>query len=172
MWFTVKEVFTILGCTLITSACGVGNQTSPWQYGVEARISPAIITADSGHLSLHATVAYARYFLGGIDGEHDEVINIGGQIRFIPGESREGFWVSLEPSYARRKTVVDDPAVADPADEGSTNGWSFSALGGLPLMNGRVASVSGYVALGIVKFGGTGPNLRVGFDIQPEFLRR
>ena len=103
MRFVARGALSILAGALTTGGCATANSTSPWQYGIEARISPGVSVADSGRISVHATVAYARYFLGGSDGERDEIFNFGGQIRFVPGQDRNGFWLGIEPAYGERR---------------------------------------------------------------------
>lgn len=49
---------------------------------------------------------------------------------------------------------------------------AYSVLGGVPLMTRDFGTISASLAAGVVKFGGSGPSVRIGFDLQPAFLRR
>lgn len=77
-------------------------------------------------------------------------------------------WFGGEGAYARRSTVVTNPLVAeDPDDTGITNGWSVGGLVGTPVYRGRAGDLHLYAFSGVRKFGGSGPNIRFGFEFRP-----
>ena len=151
------------------SGCFAGK-TSPAQYGIDLRFAPGFALGNAG-TSIHPTVAYARALLGGVEGESDGILHVGGQVRWAPQQTTLGgskLWLGGEATYARRRTTFDFPG-ATPA---STNGWTLAALAGLPVLEGTMGTAHAYAALGVNKYGGTGPYGRVSIDIQPAFLSR
>jgi hypothetical protein len=143
---------------------------SPAQMMLGARISPGI-PMGAGATSVHGTLGYARSIAGGVEGEADEYLNVGAQLRrSLGGASGQPAkpWLGGEAQYSRRETEFDD---SDLANE-TVNGWTVTVLAGLPLLDHARGVVNGYVAAGINKYGGAGFYGRVGIDIQPAFLRR
>jgi hypothetical protein len=160
-----------LGLPVVSGCAASASETSPWQGSIDLRVAPGFAAGGSERVTLHPTVAYARSVVGGVEGERDDVLHFGGQLRARTARRPAGvssFWFGGEATYARRRTAFDAPGV----DAETTNGWTLAALGGSPLIDGTAATVHGYVAAGVVKFGGAGPYLRVGLDVQPAFLRR
>ena len=146
-----------------------GSRTSPWQTGIGVRIAPGFSAGDASRVTLHPTAAYFKPLWGGPEGESNYVLLAGGQLRFgvQPSGPSQGPWLGGEAMYGRRTSTFDDPSEPDE----SSNGWTLAALAGLPIANGSAGTLHGYVAAGVVKFGGSGPYVRVGVDVQPAFLR-
>jgi hypothetical protein len=149
--------------------CAYLSKTSPVQYGVDLRVAPGF-EAGEGEVTVHPMVAYAFSIAGGVDGEDDRVLHLGGQLRFHPASastSGSRVWFGGEVAYARRTTSFDFTDVTT-----ATNGWTVAALAGLPIIQGNSGTIHAYAALGLNKYGGTGPYARLGFDLQPAFLKR
>jgi hypothetical protein len=166
---------SVVAFALATSNCSVAvseGATSPWQTGIDLRVSPEIKRASSDDLSLHATAAYERSFAAG---GHENDLHLGGQIRFTPPQSRDPgkkFWVGGEGSYSRRSAVVTDPLIRDPDDAGVTHGFRFSGLFGVPVLVSARGSWHFYTSAGVMKYGGAGPSFRFGLEFQPASARR
>ena len=140
----------------VIAVAGYGGATSPAVYGADVRVAPGFGVGD-GDATVHPTAAYSRSLSGGVDGEHDDILFLGAQVRTPVTES--GLWLGGEAAYARRWTGFDLSSI----ETDSTNGWTLTALAGLPLTN----VFSAYVAAGVNKYGGSGWYSRVGFELSP-----
>ncbi|MEP7346314.1 MAG: hypothetical protein ABI877_13675 [Gemmatimonadaceae bacterium] len=153
----------VLGAVFIavsTTGCfWAGHTSSPWEFGGGIRVAPGFPAGNMG-VSLHpmASVTYLSF-----DGGHDELYELGGQIRkSLPAAS--GLWIGAEAAVATLRTKGDTFSE-------STNGWSLTALVGAPVGKSRWG-VNLYGGAGISNYGSSGKNIRVGIDLQPWFLKR
>ncbi len=147
----------------LVSGCFM-SKTSPAVYGIDLRVAPGFAVG-SGETTVHPTLGYAFSLAGGVEGESDGVLHIGGQVR-VPSSGT--WWYGGEATYARRSTSYDVAGI--PTE--SANGWTLAGLLGMPVAEPSWGVVHGYTALGLNKYGGTGPYVRVGVDVQPAFLNR
>ncbi|MFN0182070.1 MAG: hypothetical protein ACKVZ0_24975 [Gemmatimonadales bacterium] len=163
-------VLGLVMLALTSNGCFILDN-SPTQFGLDIRIAPGFALGSSDKVTIHPTAAYARGVFGGVDGESDNILHFGGQVRAkLSSCSAKPRcpWFGGEATFARRRTTFDNST--DAAE--STNGFTLAGLAGVPLVSGKAGTIHGVVAGGMVKFGGSGPYVRIGFDFQPAFLRR
>jgi hypothetical protein len=150
-------------------ACGAKvEQHSPWQSGFDIRAAPGLEAGTSDRVTIHPTVAYSRSLFGGVEGETESVLHLGGQVRMATAQTSRSPWFGGEATYARRWTTFDDSALSTE----TTNGWTLAGLAGVPVFTGSAGTLHVYGAGGAAKFGGSGPYFRIGIDFQPAFLKR
>jgi hypothetical protein len=153
-------ILVLLAGASLPAGCGAAmHRSSPWEYGFSIRPAPGF-PVGSGQVTLHPTVSYTYL---SFEGGKDELFEIGGQVRRPLG----GFWVGAEVAAARLRTSFDEELI----DSYSTNGWSATALAGVPVTDSKWG-INLYAGGGISHYGSTGMNLRAGVDLQPWFLRR
>jgi hypothetical protein len=142
----------------------VAYDSDAWEWGVGARIAPAFQTGTPG-LTVHPMASYAYMTF---DGGHDDRFEFGGQLRKALGRSvtSRGWWLGAEAAIAVLRTHIENVD-----DTESYNGWSATALAGVPVSDDRWgASIFG--GAGVSYYGRSGINVRVGLDLQPWFLKR
>ena len=140
------------------------HASSPWEWGPGIRAAPMLWTLREG-TTVHPMASYSYL---SFDGGHDDRFELGGQVRqttsLVPMGSRR-LWVGGEAAFAVLRTNVDG------FDSQSTNGWSTTALAGLPVGDTRWG-LNVYAGAGVSNYGSSGRNLRIGVDLQPWFLQR
>jgi hypothetical protein len=151
----VVAVISLSGCY------SAAHSSSPWEYGWGLKAAPGYPMGNKG-VTVHPAVSFTYL---SFDGGHDELYEIGGQIR-KPLNTANKLWVGGELMLAKLRTEVDD---YDDFSE-STNGWSLNALLGMPIGQSRWG-VNLFVSAGICNYGSSGKNLRAGIDLQPWFLK-
>jgi hypothetical protein len=111
----------------------------------------------------------ASYAYMTFDGGHDDRFEFGGQLRKALGQSTtsRGFWLGAEAAFAVLRTHIENVDGTE-----STNGFSATALAGVPVGDAPKWSPSLYAGVGYSHYGSSGVNLRVGLDLQPWFLKR
>ena len=142
--------------SLVIEVAASAGKTSPAVYGFDVRVTPGFAVGD-GDVTVHPTAGYSRSLGGGVDGETDDIVHLGAQVRAPVSES--GLWLGGEAAYARRWTGFDSPSI----ETDTTNGWTLTALAGLPLGDGGFGA---YAAAGVNKYGGTGFYARLGFELS------
>jgi hypothetical protein len=101
------------------------------------------------------------------DGGHDELYEVGGQVRrplARPGSGSTGVWLGGEATFSVLREVSSNFSE-------SATGWSLSALAGIPVGKSKWG-LNLYAAAGLSHYGGNGVNVRFGADLQPWFLKR
>lgn len=138
------------------------SSSSSWEWGAGAHIAPGFETGSPG-VTLHPMASYSYLKF---DGGHDDRFEFGGQIRKALGQtaSSRGFWIGAQPAFAILRTHVDNVPTE------STNGWSLTALAGVPVSDAKWGA-SFFGGAGVSHYGSTGVNLRAGLDLQPWFMK-
>jgi hypothetical protein len=153
-----------------TSGCAASaHRSSPWEFGGGVRLAPGFSVGE-GNLTAHPMLSYTYL---SFDGGHDSLWELGGQIRKPLSSATAGgrpLWIGGEAALSRLNTVVDVPDGQFDLSNG-TNGFSLTALAGVPLGQSRWG-FNAYAGAGISNYGSTGFNLRLGVDLQPWFLAR
>lgn len=149
----------------VVSTRSVASSSSAWEWGAGARIAPGFETGTPG-LTVHPMASYTYLKF---DGGHDDRFEFGGQLRKALGQSAtsRGFWIGAEAAFAVLRSHIDNVANTE-----STNGFSATALAGVPVGDAPKWSPSLYAGVGVSHYGSTGVNLRVGLDLQPWFLKQ
>ena len=129
-----------------------------WEWGWGLRAAPAFQTGSPG-VTVHPMASYSYL---NFDGGHDDRFEFGGQAR----KALSSFWVGAEAAIAVLRTHIDN---VDDTD--NYNGWSATALAGVPVGESRWGA-SIYGGAGYSHYGSSGVNVRVGLDLQPWFFRR
>jgi hypothetical protein len=153
-------LYLILGST---GCAFFGHHSSPWEFGGGVRVAPGFPVGHGG-TTVHpvVSVGYMKW-----DGGHDELYEVGGQVRqrlTRPGSGSLGLWLGGEATFSVLREVGSGWSA-------STNGWSLSALAGVPVGASKWG-LNVYGAAGISHYGSGGVNVRFGVDLQPWFLRR
>lgn len=151
--------------THLRSSRSVAYDSDAWEWGVGVRAAPAFETGSPG-VTVHPMASYTYL---NFDGGHDDRFEFGGQLRKALGQSAtsRGFWVGAEAAYALLRTHIEDVD-----DTESTNGFSATALAGVPVADAPKWNPSLYAGVGYSHYGSSGINVRVGLDLQPWFLKR
>ena len=158
----------VLTTLVASSSCALfREETSPAQYGLALHVAPGFPVGDAG-VTVHPTAAYTRPLSGGTDGEQDNVLRLGAQVRVPVGAPEAGWWMGAETTYGRRWTSFELSGIPSTG----TNGWAIAAMAGRPVVENDLGAFHGYVAAGVLKWGGSGPYVRFGVDLQPAFLKR
>jgi hypothetical protein len=110
----------------------------------------------------------ASYTYLSFDGGYDGLFEFAGQIRhpMTPAEG-SGLWIGGEGAVSRLSASIHGYS----AGSSSTNGWSLTALAGVPVGKSRWG-MNVYAGAGISNYGSTGNNIRAGVDLQPWFLKK
>jgi len=148
-----RRAAAVLAFPLLSACASMrGDAGSPLELGIDVRVAPGFKVERSGRTTIHPTVAYSRSIAGGVAGEHTQLIHIGGQIRVAQGRynNKAGPWLGGEATFARRRTSYDFAGVGPDW----TNGFTVAALAGVPLSDGSVGTLHGYVAAGMRKYRG------------------
>lgn len=158
--YVVAALYVVLGST----GCALNaHRSSPWEVGGGVRIAPGFPVGQRG-MTVHPAVSYTYLKW---DGGHDDLFEVGGQVRrplARPGSGSPGVWLGGEASFSVLREVCDFCS-------GSTKGWSFNALAGIPVGMSKWG-LNLYAAAGLSHYGGNGVNVRFGVDLQPWFLKR
>jgi len=146
-----------------TGCAAFAHRSSPWEFGGGVRVAPGFPVGQGG-MTVHPVVSlgYLKW-----DGGHDELYEVGGQIRrplARPGSGSPGVWLGGEATFSVLREVGSGFSE-------SANGWSLSALAGIPVGASKWG-LNLYAAAGLSHYGGSGVNVRFGVDLQPWFLRR
>jgi hypothetical protein len=155
---------------LSTSGCfAAGHTSSPWEFGLGARVAPAVWQVADGDATAHPMASYTY-----LDAEagHQFLWELGGQIRKpISAGSliSRPFWVGAEAALSRLESRIDIGA-GYIYHEGTT-GYSLTALAGFPVGQSRWG-FNFYGGMGLSHYGSTGFNVRAGVDLQPWFVSR
>jgi hypothetical protein len=151
---------------LSTSGCfAAGHTSSPWEFGLGARVAPALWQAADGGMTAHPMASFTYL---DFEGGHDSLWELGGQIR-KPIEGPRPFWLGAEAALSHLRTYIDIGG-GYTYDQGTT-GFSLTALAGLPVGQSRWG-FNLYGGAGLSRYGSTGFNIRAGVDLQPWFLER
>ena len=115
-------------------------------------------------MTAHPTGGYTYL---SFDGGHDGLWELGGQLRKPMGDTARPFWVGGEATISHLRTSFE----FDGTDfSSSTNGFSATALIGMPLGEDNRWGPNVFAGVGISDYGSQGWNIRVGLDLQPTFL--
>ena len=157
-WMNVLALAAVVpfsGCFL------AGHTSSPWEFGAGFRAAPALWDAGED-LTVHPALGYTYL---SFDGGNDQLFEVGAQVR-KPLSGDTPLWIGGEATISRLRTSID---VGGGSFSGSTNGWSLTALGGMPFGESRWGT-SLFAGVGISDYGAQGWNVRFGIDLQPSFL--
>ena len=109
----------------------------------------------------------ASYTYLKFDGGHDDLYEVGGQLRkaIVTGtKGATNAWIGAEAAGAMLRE-------SGFGYHGSNTGFSLTALIGAPVSESRWG-VNLYGGAGFSYYGSTGFNARLGIDFQPWFLKR
>jgi hypothetical protein len=135
----------------------------PMEKGFGIRLAPGFELARG--TTMHPSVSYTYL---AFEGGRDDLIELGGQVRrqITPGaRGLAGFWFGGEAAFAMLRTRLDF------APTSTTNGWSLTALAGVPV-GGGAWGIHLFGGAGISHYGTSGMNLRAGVEVQPPFATR
>lgn len=156
-------VAAALAMVVGSSGCFIfGHRSSPWETGGGLRVAPGFPVGQRG-MTVHPVLSYGYLKW---DGGHDELFEVGGQIRqplARPGSGSTRVWLGAGASFAVLREVGSGFSE-------STSGWSLDALAGMPLGSSKWG-LNFFAAAGLSHYGASGVNLRLGLDLQPWFLR-
>jgi hypothetical protein len=149
----------------LRSSRSVASSSDSWEWGVGVRAAPAFETGSPG-VTVHPMASYTYL---NFDGGHDDRFEFGGQLRKALGQSASsrGFWLGAEAAFAVLREHIDKVDGTD-----NTNGFSATALAGVPVADAPKWNPSLYAGVGYSHYGSSGINVRVGLDLQPWFLKR
>ncbi len=157
---TRRLQFMLVLVAVATAGCAFGpsfHTSSPWEKGLHFRAAPGFQVGE-GSMTVHPMASYTYLTF---DGGRDDLFELGGQIRF----PLTMFWVGAEAAASRLRTSFD----SDIAPSFSNNGWSFTAIAGVPVGESDWNfNLQG--GAGISNYGATGKNLRFGIEVHPPFL--
>ena len=149
----------------VAQAHAAAVSSSSWEYGASARVAPGYPLGQTG-LTIHPMGSYSYLKF---DGGHDDRFELGGQVRRVLSPRKNGsggVWIGGEAAGAVLRTSIDNFSSTQ-----STNGWSATALAGVPVGDSKWG-VNLYGGAGVSYYGSSGVNLRAGFDLQPWFLKQ
>ena len=157
------SLITLMG--LLGGCFAAGHTSSPWEWGGGVRVAPGLSTLGEGDVTVHPMASYTYL---SFDGGHDDLWEIGAQLRRPFGERDRQPWLGIEgaASLLRETSQFGGFDFSD-----SNGGFSITALAGVPFSDSRWAP-NLYAGAGISHYGSTGFNIRVGIDLQPWFLDR
>jgi hypothetical protein len=160
-----RAVGAVVGvASIASSGCatagveGAGHTSSPWEWGGGLRISPTEMALGQGDVTLHPTV---RFTYLSFDGGWDGLYEIGAQVRKPVQPS--GLWIGGEAMLSHLRTSIDGFSEFN----SSTNGFSISVLGGVPIGQGGW-NPNAFGSVGISDYGAQGWNVRVGIEVTPR----
>lgn len=154
----------ILAALPLLGGCAVaGHTSSPWEWGGGVRVAPALWELGDAGVTAHPMASYTYL---SFDGGNDQLWEFGAQLRKPLGNEAQSPWIGGEAAFSRLNTSIDG---AGDASDSSTNGYSFTAMIGKPFGSSRWQP-SIYAGAGISDYGAQGWNIRLGVDLQPEFL--
>ena len=120
--YVVAALYVVLGST---GCAFFAHRSSPWEFGGGVRVAPGFPVGQRG-MTVHPVVSlgYLKW-----DGGHDELYEVGGQVRrplARPGSGSTGVWLGGEATFSVLREVSSNFSE-------SATGWSLSALAGIPV---------------------------------------
>ena len=155
------KVFVAVALACLPACMAAGHHSSPWEFGGGVRVAPGFPLGQS-HFTVHPMASYTYL---SFDGGHDNLFELGAQLRYPLARSARHLWIGGEAAFSSLGTKISNSSLSY-----STSGWSLTALGGVPVGRSRWG-FNLYAGLGVSHYGSSGVNVRLGVDLQPWFLR-
>lgn len=156
----LRPLALALGVVTVSGCAAAGHTSSPWEWGGGVRVAPGLWDVGDAGMTAHPMVSYTYL---SFEGGNDQLWEFGGQLRKPLGGERP-LWLGGEATFSHLRTNFDMTSFS-----GSTNGWSLTAMVGMPVGESRWQP-NLYAGAGISDYGAQGWNIRLGVDLQPTFL--